>query len=313
MMRMQAVDLTLAVNYVPACGCLLKVVGLMFFLAAIPSGEEVQSGYMLLAAGLYVDRLVVRNLIFDANAVLLAVFFANVHAVIRANTATAQPHVMLVWGWHLAWAGVCVLLLADPPQLRHILEKRDPKLPPVLLMLLTVVVSSHFQCDLEPSPIRACRALAFTLLAFAWIYMVGIHSHQGIEYLKETSCQFVARLAPLLYSPTWLAAVFGPAVVWALAMQHVRRASSSSSSPSGPHQYQYATLPVSSLESSGSGGQAVMIIAEPPAVACSLEEGLLQSGTTTTTTMIQSNHESELEVLFRQAKQAKQQRPVALS
>jgi hypothetical protein len=270
---MQAVDLTLAVNYVPACGCLLKVVGLMFFLAAIPSGEEVQSGYMLLAAGLYVDRLVVRNLIFDANAVLLA----------------------------------------DPPQLRHILEKRDPKLPPVLLMLLTVVVSSHFQCDLEPSPIRACRALAFTLLAFAWIYMVGIHSHQGIEYLKETSCQFVARLAPLLYSPTWLAAVFGPAVVWALAMQHVRRASSSSSSPSGPHQYQYATLPVSSLESSGGGGQAVVIIAEPPAVAGSLEEGLLQSSTANTTTMIQSNHESELEVLFRQAKQAKQQRPVALS
>lgn len=299
---MQAVDLTLAVNYVPACACLCKVVALMLFLAAIPVGEEVQSGYLLLAAGLYIDRLIIRNLIFDANAILLAVFFANVHAVIRANTATAQPHVMLVWVWHMAWAGACVLLIADPPQLRHVLEKRDPKLPPVLLMLMTVVVSSHFQCDLEPSPIRACRALAFTLLSFAWIYMVGIHSHQGIEYLKETSCQFVARLAPVLYSPTWLAAVFGPAVVWALAMQHVRRAASPS--PSGPHYY--AALPVPSLDSSiGGSSSQIGQVTELQAVASGLEEGLISQSTTNT----QSN-ESELEELFRQAKQAKQQRPI---
>ena len=76
---------------------------------------------------------------------------------------------------------------------------------------------------LEDPPVRACRALAFTLLAFAWVYVVGIHTPQGIEYLKETSCQFVVRLAPVLYSPLWLAALFSPAAVAALALQHSLR------------------------------------------------------------------------------------------
>ena len=77
---MKRVDLALAVNYVPACVCLCKALVLMLALALIPAGEEVRGGYIPLAAMLYLDRLVVRNMIFDANAILLALYFANVHA-----------------------------------------------------------------------------------------------------------------------------------------------------------------------------------------------------------------------------------------
>ena len=80
---------------------------------------------------------------------------------------------------------------------------------------------------MESGGVRTCRALGFTLLAFAWIYLVGIHCQQGIEYLKENSCQFVSRLAPVLYGPLWLSAVFVPAAVGALAWHFSSRAKES--------------------------------------------------------------------------------------
>ena len=116
-------------------------------------------------------------------------------------------------------------LLAEPARVRWFLEKRvqASKLVPVGFMLAVLVASAYIHAPLEDPPVRACRALAFTLLAFAWVYVVGIHTPQGIEYLKETSCQFVVRLAPVLYSPLWLAALFSPAAVAALALQHSLR------------------------------------------------------------------------------------------
>jgi hypothetical protein len=65
--------------------------------------------------------------------------------------------------------------------------------------------------------------MAFTLLSFAWIYIVGIHSAHGLEYLKETSSQFVVRLAPVLYSPPWLAGAFLVAAVVGLVLQYSRQ------------------------------------------------------------------------------------------
>ena len=83
---MKRVDLALAVNYVPACFCLCKVLVLMLALSLIQPGEEIRTGYIPLAAVLYMDRLVMRNMIFDANAILLALYFANVHAAVRATS-----------------------------------------------------------------------------------------------------------------------------------------------------------------------------------------------------------------------------------
>jgi hypothetical protein len=218
------VDLRLAVNYLPACACLCKVLVFMLLVGLVAPGSEVRGGYIQLAAMLYIDRLQTRNLIFDANAILMAIFFANVHAAIRASSVRVAYSV-LVWGLHLCWIGMCLTLLVEPARVRWFMERRAQasKLVPVVFMLAVLVATSYIHAPLEDPPVRACRALAFTLLAFAWVYVVGIHTPQGIEYLKETSCQFVVRLAPVLYSPLWLAALFSPAAVAALALQHSRR------------------------------------------------------------------------------------------
>lgn len=242
---MQTVDLTLAVNYLPACGCLVRLILLMLALAIVPAGDEILGGYLTIAALLYLDRTLTHKIIFDGNAILMAVFFANTHAAIRASAGgTVRGYPVIVGAGHFLWAAGCILLIADPPLIRQALDSRKVagnKLIPVGAMLIVIVISAYFQYDLEPILIRACRGLAFTLLAFAWIYVVGIHSNQGVGYLKETSWQFITRLAPVLYSPLWLSGLFCPAIIWALVMHHKSR-----QKPALPTHHQYAPLlPVS--------------------------------------------------------------------
>lgn len=216
------VDLTLAVNYLPACTCLGKVLVCMLAIAVIPPGREVD-GLVLVAAMLYMDRMITRNIIFDANAILLAIFFANVHAGIRALN-TQHAYRILVDCMFLFWAAGSLLLLGEPQLVKKTIERKPAaaRVVPVMLMLTIVVAMTHVHEPLEPGGVRACRAVAFTLLAFAWIYIVGVHATTGIEYLKENSCQFVARLAPVLYASQWVAVLFAIGAVAAFATQYMR-------------------------------------------------------------------------------------------
>jgi hypothetical protein len=245
------VDLTLAVNYLPACVCLGKMLVFMLVLTAIPAEEEVE-GLILIAAVLYMDRLTTHNIIFDANAILLAIFFANVHATVRA-ASQHRAYGGLVDGMYLFWGVGSLVLLWDPPAVKQVPASpsqpcvrsgthkrasqvfdrrvRMAKIVPVLLMLLIVGAMSHFHSPLEPGGLRACRALAFTLLSFAWVYTVGIHSAHGIEYLKENSCQFVARLSPALYMSPWIAAGFTVGATAGFVVQFMRMSAADVSPP----------------------------------------------------------------------------------
>ena len=253
------VDLTLAVNYLPACACLGKMLVFMLAVTMIPYGQEI-GGFILLAAMLYMDRLVTRNIIFDANAILLAVFFANVHASIRA-TSIHRAYQGLVDGMFLFWAVGSLVLISEPAQLKRVLDRRInmAKLVPVLLMLLIVVAISHFHSPLESGGVRACRAVAFTLLSFAWIYIVGIHTPHGIEYLKENSCQFVSRLAPVLYTSAWIAVAFTIGAVGAFATQYVRLVASADE-----EQGKYTTAVQSENRSALSAMPSVVVAAVDP-------------------------------------------------
>lgn len=229
---MQTVDLTLAVNYLPACGCLIRLIVLILALSLVPTGEEILGGYLVIAAALYLDRSLTFKVIFDGNAILMAVFLANVHAVIRA-TSSMRAYAPITGVAHLIWGAACTLLIADPPILQQAMDKRGAanKLAPVSAMLVNIVLSAYFHCELEPISIRACRAVSFTLLAFAWIYVIGIHSSQGVGYLKENNWQFITRLAPMLYSPMWVSILFCPAIIWALTTHHSSRQKQPSCSP----------------------------------------------------------------------------------
>ena len=216
------VDLTLAVNYLPACTCLVKMLVFMLGITSVYPGKELEA-FVILAAFLYMDRLLTRNIIFDANAILLAVFFANVHAGIRAITMH-RAYQTLMDGMFLFWAMGSVVLICEPRQVKQVLERRVrlSRVVPVMLMLAIQVGTSHFNQPLESGGMRTCRGIAFTLLSFAWIYIIGVHATHGIEYLKENSCQFVSRLSPVLYVTPWIAVAFTLAATGGFAVQYMR-------------------------------------------------------------------------------------------
>jgi hypothetical protein len=177
---------------------------------------------------------VTRNIIFDANAILLAIFFANVHAGVRAYS-TRRAYPFLVDAMFLFWACGSVVLLFDPRSVRSELDKRPwaARLVPVVLMIIIVVAIAHVYAPLETGGIRCCRAVAFALLSFAWIYIVGVHAPAGIEYLKENSCQFVSRLSPVLYASPWIAGAFTVGAVSAFITIHMRSFNTGSPPPPG--------------------------------------------------------------------------------
>jgi hypothetical protein len=317
---MQKVDLTLAVNYLPACTCLGKMLVFMLAVGFIPSNGENCNAYVILAAILYMDRMVTRNIIFDANAILMAVFFANIHAAIRAH-GTMRTYPILMAGLHICWVNTCALLIAEPVKLREVLQGRLSmnKLVPVFMLLVIIVSTSYFHEDFEPPPMRACRAVVFTLLTFAWIYVVGVHSQNGLEYLKENSCQFVARLAPVLYSPAWIAFLFCPAVVWGLVIQNMRQNAScmpDETLRSAPQSYQLlssSSRPPASMTTMSELPVAGLSMTTPSAVGGGGGTGdvpvfvadLQQGGNGGSS----SSQDSDLEHLFRLAKQAHRARP----
>ena len=121
------IDLTLAVNYVPAALCLVRLLFYLSLMCVFRSGEEI-GGYSILALLLWMDRVVfrvfVKNIIFDSSAIMLAVFASNVFLTLRGfNTV---PHMSFLgavvnfWcvlgarvvpGWYWCWGGARVVLV----------------------------------------------------------------------------------------------------------------------------------------------------------------------------------------------------------
>ena len=99
------VDLTLAVNYVPAALCLVRVLLFTTGICLIGPGEEI-GGYQLLGLALYLDRVILstfsQRMIFDSNAVIAAVFFANIFSAVRSSVTETRVTFMTVVV-HLWW------------------------------------------------------------------------------------------------------------------------------------------------------------------------------------------------------------------
>ena len=84
------IDLSLAVNYVPAALCLMRLMFYLFVICLIRPGEEI-GGYSVLALTLWIDRVIfrvyVKNVIFDSSAIILCVFASNVFLTVRGFNA----------------------------------------------------------------------------------------------------------------------------------------------------------------------------------------------------------------------------------
>jgi len=214
------VDLSLAINYLPACTCFVKMVLFMTCVISITQGEEIWL-FFILSFLLYMDRLIWRNIIFDSNSILLAVFHSNVYRLVRSVAPITNMMITTII-CHILWAAFCLTLLVEPQILSRWIDKRNRAytLFPSLVMITVLSLFTFIREDIETSLTNFCRAIAFNLLCLVWIYLIGVNNTQSIEYLKDNSSQFISRMAPLLYSPIWISGIFCISSMIALLYQY---------------------------------------------------------------------------------------------
>ena len=220
------IDLTLAVNYLPAAVCLLRLVWYLFIMTLLRPGEEI-GGYLIIGLVLYLDRVVFRvyvmSVIFDTSAVILAVFFANVYHLVRASNTWTHMNflgiVVNVW-----WVACCVCMILEPPRLRRVFEKRNRfyHILPAMIMVAALVAQVQVHSEREEAGTKFARGIVFGLLSLVWIYVVGIHQSQALEPLKDNSSHFISRFAPVLYLPAPVALLFSVVASGCVGYQYAK-------------------------------------------------------------------------------------------
>jgi hypothetical protein len=220
------IDLTLAVNYLPAVLCLLRLVWYLFALTVIAPGGEI-GGYLIVGLVLYLDRVVFRvymvSVIFDTSGVILAVYFANVYHLVQASNTASHMNffglIVNVW-----WMICCIFMIVEPARLRGAFEKssRLYHVLPAMIMVLALIAQVQVHCDREDAGTKFARGVAFALLSIIWVYIVGIHQSQALEPLKDNSSHFISRFAPVLYLPPPVAILFAVLAGGAVAYQYVQ-------------------------------------------------------------------------------------------
>lgn len=205
---MQRVDLSLAVSYLPAALCILRLNIYMIGITCLKPGEDI-GGLLIIGNVLYLDRLAFtltsQMTIFDSNAVLLSVYISHIYLYVR-NITAEQTMSFMCTAVGLWWALTCLALIIEPPQMRRWMDDH-PKLcnfiPPTI-MAASLVAMFSTKSELETSLLRYARSHAFALLSVFWVYIVGIKK----KIPPEQSNHFISRFSPALYLPSYVCFIF---------------------------------------------------------------------------------------------------------
>ena len=216
-----AVDLALAVNYIPVCACVLKSVVLGLALCAVRAAD-LPPAYVLLLLLLLLDRLLVPSRIFDGNSVLLALWGAHVVSEIQHRAAPPLPHPSLL---HALLSSTWVTLASH--QLWTCAVARKHRGTPLAIAGLHVAAIAFVPIPEEQLLLRLLRYTAFPLLAIGWLYSVGIYRHRLVT--MDSAVHFVVHFAPTLYAHPYAAIAHAAAVVLIGSLQ-VRTSKSTASS-----------------------------------------------------------------------------------
>lgn len=210
---MPAIDLTLAVNFIPAVICLCKAALMCFCLNILDSGEHL-GGFVIFAILLNLDRAISCARIFDENAVQLCILSAWVINFLRAM-AHAPKWVEPFFTFF--WVVFALSLVFEPKQARTFFVMYGSGSGCVHRRLLPGILTSLFVCSLAYTPmhqeswvLHTFRSFGFACLCVSWVYLVGVWRpkprHSG-------SCVFeshliLSRFCPVLYVHWIVAAIF---------------------------------------------------------------------------------------------------------
>lgn len=199
-MKAEHIDLSLAVNYIPACSCVLRL-GVYLFIQGLTTLYDDSRLFVVLGTLLYMDRVLqARAHFFDSNSILYTVFFAHVFQAVRDPGTNLQFSVLLVY---FLWGGCGAFFLWDHGFLHKVANRLYLPLDtvqvwlsmlPILYILFSGVEEEVYVCGLF-------KAFSFVILVIMWIYIIGL------KYAALHTHAYVVRFLPILILPIWMAAM----------------------------------------------------------------------------------------------------------
>ena len=227
---MPPIDLTLAVNFIPAVICLCKAALMAFSLNTLDPGEHL-GGFVIFVMVLNIDRAVSCARIFDENAVQCCILASWVINFLRGLAASPRPVGPIAT---FLWLLFSFLLVVEPRRVQEFFvmygkgsggtAKRV--LPGIITSVFVLVLAFTHQSHETPI-VKGCRTLSFACLCVAWVYIVSIWRPKPRHNGNNGNCVFeshllLSRFCPVLYVH-WIAAlVYGLGCLVALVYHYVQ-------------------------------------------------------------------------------------------
>lgn len=217
---MPGIDLSLAVNYIPAVECLSKTVAIVSTLAFVDERHDL-GAFLIIALMLNVDRVFACTRIFDGNAVLCTLLGSWIINFLRVSSEAPKflnPLVTTVW------CCFALCLLMEPGQLKPFIlseseqgslggwgasERIDvspgggrigrlKRIAPVLATTVCVGAIAFTRMEQEGWAVRFGRSMSFSVLCVIWIYLVGVWRRSG-GVLNTFTQNLIGRFCPVLF------------------------------------------------------------------------------------------------------------------
>ena len=308
---MSPIDLTLAINFIPAVVCLCKAVLISFSLSILRPGEHL-GGFVILVMVLNIDRAVSCVRIFDENAVQCCILAAWVINFLR-GLAEAPKLVLPVTTFLWFLFGYCLVL--EPRRVQEFFVMYGhgsggvfKRILPGILTSLFVVVMAFTPLNLgldlglkeESVIIKSARSISFACLCVAWVYVVSVWRPKP---RNNGSCVFechllLSRFCPILYVQ-WIVAVLYAAGCVGILLYHYVRIHVSPVPPHSPrHDFPQAEVLAGSTNASIAPAVSAMMPMTVIAPGCAEMNANYA---------IVEEEDEDLEAYFRTACQSRQQ------
>jgi hypothetical protein len=230
---MAHIDLSLAINYLPAVSCILKTL-LMSSTLIMVTSEHNLGVFTIFAMLLNLDKVVSGERIFNGNAVLCLILLSWFLNYLRVG----MKHVPVFTGSvSVFWAIFSLTIILEPARVRRIIATDswgdttlvNPKphhwnlkrLGPSIVNTLWICLISFTHLEEETGSFKIARSLSFSILCVAWVYIVGVWQRCGQTHMAIFTQNLLARFSPILFSPPLVCLGFIFVCVFALLYLYV--------------------------------------------------------------------------------------------
>jgi hypothetical protein len=207
-MHEMSIDLSLAMNYLPACVCIVKSTVLIVALFIVHK-YTLPALYITVGVCLVLDRMHCNMRIFDGNALLCGVLLGECVSLIRAGSRNDDyPSLVTLHVMGFIWICVAAAALAVPRGKQQHLSSKDLQLGSYLTSFAISVCAFLPADGSDTREVRIARSGGFVVLGVAWVYVVGVNMPRLIHG-RESTTYLTVLFSPLLYVNCYLGVVHG--------------------------------------------------------------------------------------------------------